>query len=244
MKNAIIGATGLIGNRLSKLIEADHYNSKNINELKSGYDCVFVCAPSAQKWCANQNATTDAQNIKELVDKINASNPKKIIHFSTIDVYGAIDHNGLANEKTIPSPDCPYGKNRLDMENAWTAKSTIIRLPGLYGIDLKKNFLFDLKNKTDFYKNSCMNSSFQWFDLDKLSELIAPEKFCGYIENEKKIVLNVTTEPITNHEIVNAVGADSCAGTNAVHYNIKSLFGYFGSKEENLKQICEYLNAK
>ena len=84
--------------------------------------------------------TSDAiENIKKI-------NPKLIVLISTVDVYPnpiSVDENTEIDIEEVQ----PYGKNRLYLEN-WVASNfddyLIVRLPGLFGKNIKKNFIFDL----------------------------------------------------------------------------------------------------
>jgi hypothetical protein len=79
------------------------------------------------------------QNIKYI-------NPKRLVLISTIDVF---KFPCDCDENSSVDDDClhPYGYNRYQLEK-WCAESienyNIIRLPGLFGQNIKKNFIYDL----------------------------------------------------------------------------------------------------
>ena len=244
MKCAIVGASGLLGQTLAKFISAEHYNSKNIESLQSDLDCIYVCAPSAVKWWANQNPDADFESVQKLAAIVNAARPKKIIHFSTIDVYGSAQLNMFRHELTIPEPDSAYGKHRFWLECAWESKAEIYRLPGLYGKGLKKNVIFDIKNKTESVANICPDSEFQWFNLAKLENILKPENFRMYIESERKSVRNITERSIVNSEILEHFPDICVGGSSVTKYKLLSIFGHVSDKEENLKTIIEFIKQK
>lgn len=73
-------------------------------------------------------------------------NPKKIVLISTVDVYKNpvnVDEDTIINIHGLE----PYGLNRFYLEK-WVRENfqdyLIVRLPGLYGKNIKKNFIFDL----------------------------------------------------------------------------------------------------
>ena len=84
-------------------------------------------------------------SIMEALEQIRKIKPKKLVLISTVDVYKnpvnvdedtAIDVEGLL----------PYGANRYKLEQmvreTWE-DALIIRLPGLFGKNIKKNFIYD-----------------------------------------------------------------------------------------------------
>ena len=83
-----------------------------------------------------------------MINNLKAAKIKKFILISTIDVYNnpsKVDENTIINIDKLH----PYGKNRLYLEK-WVKKNysnyLIVRLPALFGLGLKKNFIYDLIN--------------------------------------------------------------------------------------------------
>ena len=146
----LIGHTGFVGSNLNSQIKFDKkYNSKNIAEIKNQtFDVLYCAGVSAVKWFANQNPEKDILEIKNLIDNLKEVKTKKIILISTIDIYDKLEN---VNEDTIPNilSQDTYGKNRYFLEN-WVKENfedyLIIRLPALFGIGLKKNFIYDMMN--------------------------------------------------------------------------------------------------
>lgn len=147
---ALIGYTGFVGRNLEKQFFFDEkYNSKNIHEIKNkNFDVIFCSGVSAVKWLANQNPEKDIQGINKLIECLRNTKTKIFILVSTIDVY---DNMKSINEDTIPNVllQDTYGKNRYYLEN-WVRENfenhLIIRLPALFGMGLKKNFIYDVMN--------------------------------------------------------------------------------------------------
>jgi len=144
----LVGYTGFVGSNLNAQYQFNGvFNSTNI---KKAFDlnpdlCVYA-GVRAEKFLANKNPKADISLIKEAINNIKSINPKKLVLISTIDIYKepfgctestAIDEEGLH----------PYGYNRYQLER-WCAENVkkchILRLPGLFGKNIKKNFIYDL----------------------------------------------------------------------------------------------------
>ena len=144
----LVGYSGFVGSNLILQTNFEGlFNSKNIKEsYGSNPDILVYSGVSATKFLANENEKIDFKQIEMAINNIKLINPKKLILISTIDVYS----NSMGvNEDTFINRDFlqPYGKNRYYLEE-WVRENikdyTIIRLPALYGKNLKKNFIFDL----------------------------------------------------------------------------------------------------
>jgi nucleoside-diphosphate-sugar epimerase len=200
-KNIIVGYSGFVGSNLLQFYQFDEfYNSKNFQNTKyKNFDTIFFSGIPAVKWYANKNPDEDnciIENIKSILDTIKC---KKFILISTIDVYN--NTNNLANEdsKIDFNNNNTYGKNRYLFEKYIETKFEnhfIIRLPALFGKGLKKNIIFDLIHKNQI-ENIPLNSSFQWYNLDRLKNDI------DIIINNNIRICNLFTQPIETREIVN-----------------------------------------
>lgn len=150
MKTALVGYTGFVGSNLC----ASHkfsavYNSKNI---KKSYgtepDLLIYAGVKAEMFIANSHPKEDFEKINEAIFNIVNIKPKRVVLISTVAVYDKtveVNENDDINENDL----LPYGKNRLFLEK-WVsetyANSLIVRLPAIYGINLKKNFIYDYIN--------------------------------------------------------------------------------------------------
>jgi NAD dependent epimerase/dehydratase family. len=147
---SLVGYTGFVGSNIVKNKQFDKvYNSKNIREAYGTKPELLVFSGvRAKKYLANENPESDLAHIKDAVENIKKISPKKLVLISTIDVYK--DSNHVTEDSDIIAEKLqPYGANRYNFEKLVRdtgIDTTIIRLPGLYGINLKKNFLYDLIN--------------------------------------------------------------------------------------------------
>lgn len=148
MKTQLVGYTGFVGSNLTEQYKFEGlYNSKNIEEAygKNPELLVYSGVP-AQKFLANKEPDKDFEVIKGAIENIKRINPKRLVLISTIDVYK--DTNNV-NESTeiIPEDLQAYGRNRFYLEQ-WVKENydnyLIVHLPGLYGKNIKKNFIYDL----------------------------------------------------------------------------------------------------
>lgn len=144
----LVGHTGFVGSNLFESTNFDYcFNSKNITEsFGLNPDLLVYSGVRAEKFLANKEPEKDFDIILEAIENIKKINPKKIVLISTVDVYPnpvAVDENTEIDMESVQ----PYGKNRLYLEN-WVSATfndyLIVRLPGLFGKNIKKNFIFDL----------------------------------------------------------------------------------------------------
>ena len=116
---------------------------------------------------------------------------------STVDVYSNPINKSEKN-KPITSKKNFYGKNRIDLEKFVMNNFDnflIIRLTALVGQHLKKNILFDIKNKNQLDKIN-KNSVYQYYPIDNLSKDIKK------LSNENNKVIHLNSEPIKVDEIL------------------------------------------
>lgn len=148
--NVLVGHTGFVGNNLYRY---GHFelgvNSGNVREAYGTRPelCVYA-GLRAEKYLANQQPERDRQFVEQAKENIRMIEPKKLVLISTIDVFkiplgvdeaSSIDMDGLQ----------AYGYNRCLLEN-WVKENypeaLIVRLPGLFGEGIKKNFIYDIIN--------------------------------------------------------------------------------------------------
>lgn len=207
----LIGHTGFVGSNIVMKTKFDLLcNSKNIKEaFGTNPDLLVYSGVRAEKFLANKEPEQDYLNILSAIENIKKINPKKLVLISTIDVYR---HPINVNEDTIVATKNlqPYGLNRYKLEQ-WVEDNVedylIIRLPGLFGKNLKKNFIYDLINLipsmlTEFkFKELCNKNSFiKEFYLDQKNGFFKcrdlnsseKEKLRDYFENIGFSALNFT----------------------------------------------------
>lgn len=144
----LVGFTGFVGSNICKSHRFDKlYHSKNIEEAFGSHpDLCIYCGVRAEKFLANAAPESDFEVILNAIENIKKINPKKIVLISTADVYKepfGVDENTIIETAGLQ----PYGKNRFYLEE-WIRQNHmdchIIRLPGLFGKNIKKNFIYDL----------------------------------------------------------------------------------------------------
>lgn len=146
MKSLLVGYTGFVGSNLMEQYNfTEQYNSKNIEEsFGSRPDFMIYAGVRAEKYLANQIPDADLDNIENAFNNIKRINPKKLVLISTIDVY----RNPVnVFEDTPNQPLQPYGANRYYLEKIVREEfpsAHILRLPGLFGHHIKKNFIYDI----------------------------------------------------------------------------------------------------
>lgn len=146
----LVGYTGFVGSNLYLKGDFDEvYNSKNIKKsYGKNPDLLVYSGLRAEKFLANNNPEKDMELIYEAQENIKKINPRKLVLISTIDVFKnpvGVDENTEINTEDLH----PYGLNRYKLE-CWVRKNynnaLIIRLPALFGKNIKKNFIYDLIN--------------------------------------------------------------------------------------------------
>ena len=145
--NSLVGYTGFVGSNLAECGHFDAlYNSKNIREaFGTKPDLLVYAGIRSEMFLANNFPEKDLAQIKEAASNIEKICPKTLVLISTISVYG---ENACGDEDTEidKSSLTDYGCNRLFLEE-WVESNVkdylIVRLPALYGKNLKKNFIYD-----------------------------------------------------------------------------------------------------
>lgn len=148
MKTQLVGDTGFVGSNLQSEYTFDElYNSKNITEAYGkNPDLLVYSGVPAQKFLANKEPEKDFEIIKNAINNIKNIKPKEIVLISTIDVYK--EPVNVNEDTKIDTENLqPYGYNRYYLEK-WVSENIenhlIVHLPGLYGKNIKKNFIYDL----------------------------------------------------------------------------------------------------
>lgn len=145
--NSIVGYTGFVGSNIYENGEFDcAYNSKNIDKaFGTNPDLLVYAGLRAEKYLANCNPTADMAQIQQAESNIAKIHPKKLVLISTIDVFKTpvnVDENSPVDLDGLQA----YGLNRYSLE-CWVRENypdaLIVRLPGLFGKNIKKNFIYD-----------------------------------------------------------------------------------------------------
>lgn len=143
----LVGYTGFVGSNLAAVHEFDYLiNSKNI-ETTYGVnpDLLVYAGVRAEKFLANTAPEKDMEKIREALENIRRIAPKQLVLISTVDVYKSpvgVDEDSAMDKENLHA----YGANRLWLEEQVLKEfpeAYIMRLPGLFGKKLKKNFIYD-----------------------------------------------------------------------------------------------------
>lgn len=249
MRTALIGHTGFVGSNLvSQTKFTDLYNSKNINDITDQtYDLVVSVGNSSLMWMANKEPEKDLANIHSFMKSIKNVRTKRFVLISTIEVY---DNPIEVNEDSPINKDQlkPYGLHRLQLEE-FIKKTfdsyTIVRMPNLYGQNLKKNFVYDLihKNRWDLTHKDNMQ---QWYNLEHLWKDIQTA-----ITNDLSVI-NFAVEPISCQELAHytlGIEFTTITDTPARKYDMRSKYGklfnsntsYLYQRDRSLKELKKFM---
>lgn len=152
--NALVGYTGFVGSNLYEKGSFDAcYNSQNIeNAFGTEPDLLVFAGLKAEKYLANSNPEKDLERIRTAALNISKIKPKKMVLISSIDVFKRpveVDENSPIDTEGMDT----YGYNRYLLEckvRDMYPDALIVRLPGLFGNKIKKNFIYDLINIIPF----------------------------------------------------------------------------------------------
>ena len=250
MKSALIGYTGFVGSNINSQFKfTEHYNSKNIKNIKNReYDLVVSAGVAGTKWIANKYPKEDLKKIKQFIDNIKTIKTKKFVLISTEDVY---ENPYRVNEKTLINPKKvqPYGRNRFFLEKRlyklFKKSLIVIRLPGLIGKNLKKNFIYDFIHKRKYYLSNS-ESMVQVYDLKNIWKDIKVA-----IKHSFPII-NFATEPVQVSEVIKYAFNSDFFNKNKkrrLNYDVSSIYSnyysnnkkYLYSKEQILKYIKKFV---
>ena len=148
--DCLVGFTGFVGRALlGQRAFRGLFNSANIEDLAGQSFSTLVCAAApATMWIANANPEVDKANLDRIAKSIGKSKAERVVLISTIAVFE--DAAGKYTETDAKyEKEKAYGRHRRELEitlGSLTDRLHVIRLPALFGIGLKKNFVFDLIN--------------------------------------------------------------------------------------------------
>ena len=152
--NALVGYTGFVGGNLYETGEFDAaYNSKNIAQAYGTRpDLLVYAGVRAEKYLANQSPQKDRDLILQAEENIERIAPRRLVLISTIDVFKT--PKGVDEASPIDTEGLhPYGYHRYLLEQ-WVRErfedACVVRLPGLFGKGIKKNFIYDYIHRIPF----------------------------------------------------------------------------------------------
>ena len=148
----LVGSTGFVGGNL--LAKHSFAAACHSSDVASQYGtqpelCVYAGVPAAM-FLANADPEADLAVMRAARENLRQIAPKELVLMSSIAVWP--DSRGRYEDDTPSAENLPaYGRNRLQLEQ-WVREdfpdALIVRLPALYGIGLRKNFLYDLHTIT------------------------------------------------------------------------------------------------
>lgn len=201
MPDALIGYTGFVGSNLLGARPFDHlFNTANMGEIEGkSFDLIVSAAARADSHRINLHGEDDRAEIDAFIDTLSTAEAKKLVLISTVCVYpgdSSPDESAELSEAGLT----PYGANRLHMERRLAERfdTLIVRLPQLYGDNLKKGVVYDLLNdyRVEFIRPE---TRFQHYDIRRLWEDIERALALGLDS------INIATPPISNAELAREV---------------------------------------
>lgn len=205
MHTALVGYTGFVGSNLMQQTDFSNiYNSKNIKEAYGTKpDLLIYAGVTGTKFMANSFPEKDKEIIECAKYNIERINAKRTILISTVDIYDNLDGKD-ENYCCETSRFGTYGNDRLSLETWFinrNEKGNIVRLPAIYGLNLKKNFIFDIIHgvppilKSDVFEEICSDnkeikeyfkkSENGYYYLDSKEGKIGYNQIKNYFRNSK-----------------------------------------------------------
>ncbi len=248
----MIGHTGFIGSNLIQQERFDSvYNSQNIAEIADRHFDLVVCAGArAEKWRINNEPEKDLNDIRILTESLAKVYADFFVLISTIDVYAA--PNGVYEDTPVLTHQLhPYGTHRYFLEEFVRKNfknSLTIRLPGMFGSGLKKNFIFDLLHSNALHMTH-PKSRYQFYDAGELWKDIQKLIPAGIS------LINFATPPISAETVAREcfdIDFKNESSNSLVFYDMRtrygSLFGqdgdYIWTLEQELESIRKFVRKE
>ena len=152
MRTALVGCTGFVGGNLASqyAFDAGYHAADIAQSFGTKPELLVYAGLPAAKYLANTDPEGVLAVCKNALENLRRIAPERLVLISTVDVYAA--PCGVT-EQTPPGTEQSgaYGRNRALLEQ-WVRErwpeALILRLPGLFGRGLKKNFLYDFLTLT------------------------------------------------------------------------------------------------
>ena len=170
MRTALVGHTGFVGSNIAAAHDFDDlYNSRNLEEIAGRrYDLVVSAAARADSHRINQNEDLDRAEIEGIAAAISSARIERLVLISSVCVYPG---GGSPDESTPLAGEAltPYGRNRLLLERLLASRfpATIVRLPQLFGRNMRKGIVNDLL-RDHRVEHIDPGGEFQYYDLGRL----------------------------------------------------------------------------
>ena len=209
--NILVGNTGFVGSNIFRNGQFDAgFDHTNIEQAYGlNPDLLIYAGVPAVKYLANQDREADFALIQQAFDNIQKINPKQLVLISSVDVY---KDSFQKDEDAVMDKDGmeAYGLNRLLLEEMVRERyenALIVRLPALFGANIKKNFIYDLLNpapsmlneakfnelsaKIDFLSECYQKQSNGFYQLQKIKASLK-ERLIQELSNNNFSALNFT----------------------------------------------------
>jgi UDP-glucose 4-epimerase len=181
----IIGGSGFLGQNIFKILKESHFNNVFIGDIQTPkeviqtnylytnlldfenvklvlreFDIIINCAGQITypiNTCLNINST----GIKNIVDALDGFPNKKLIHISTVTVYGSSE--AAVSEDSPLNPENPYASAKFFAEfiiqNSFNLDYVILRIPNLYGPNQTKGIIAYLLKSLNEDRNLFFNNN-------------------------------------------------------------------------------------
>ncbi|WDZ82436.1 hypothetical protein [Micromonospora cathayae] len=247
MLTALVGHTGFVGGNLARQRAYDvEVNRATVGAIEGRrFARLVISAAPGVKWRANTDPDTDRRAIDALVAHLRTTTADEAILISTVDVYP--QPQGVDETTPVEPADHPqaYGRNRLRLERfvrQHYPRCLVVRLPALFGPDLRKNLIHDLATgRTEEFCHR--NSTFQFYDLQRLTGDLDRASAAGLT------VLNLATEPLSAQTVAREVFGRtlSCETVDRVDYDTRTrhaaVFGAEGAYVSGRDEVLARLRA-
>ena len=250
--DALIGHTGFVGGNLLRQHDfAARFNTSNIESIAGQrFDTLVFSGAQAKKWWANQNPQADRAGIQRALDAMRGVTADHVVLISTIDVVPQVAGADEGFDCTS-LPTHPYGEHRLWLEGELRARypaMLTVRLPGLFGPDLRKNILYDLLHDNMVEKIDPA-ARFQFYDLTGLWADIGRAQAAGLT------LVHLVPAPVATADIVARffpgakLGPEAVGGSPSYDFRTRhaALFGgaggYIHDEADVLRRLATFVAA-
>lgn len=247
MLTGLVGHTGFVGGNLARQRGYDlEVNRATVGAIDGRrFTRLVISAAPGVKWQANADPDADRSAIDALMTHLGSTTADEAVLISTIDVYP--QPQGVDETTTVEPADHPqaYGRNRLRLEQFVALhypRCLVVRLPALFGPDLRKNLIYDLATgRTEEFCHR--DSTFQFYDLRRLTADIDRAAAAGLS------VLNLATEPLTAQTVAQEVFGRTltCETVTRVDYDVRTrhagVFGVEGPYVSGRDEVLDRLRA-
>ena len=232
--DALVGYTGFVGSNIAAgRAFGGLYNSKNIGEAFGAEpDLLVYAGVPGEMYLANANPAADRAAVENAAENIRRIRPKRLTLISTSAVLNSA---AGADEDYLIDPEklSAYGLHRYELEKLARSLAPsyhIFRLPALFGMNIKKNFIYDINH-------SCPSA----LSGDKYESFSAAEPVISECYEPKGNGFYKLAAPETKmrglKEAFERIGFSALSFTDSrsvyQFYNLKRLWGHIAVAIEN-----------